>query len=104
VDWRWKYDYHYQPLLADLLSTPSKPSFFENKKTILTPFHPKTQLSYVLPPEYLDVVLPGITTKYAEYYQFGGEFEWAFCRYFWEAHLKMVDMPTMHLDMLDAQW
>ncbi len=104
VDWRWKYDYHYQPLLADLLSTPSKPSFFANKKTIVTPFHPKTQLSYVLPPEYLDVVLPGITTKYAEYYQFDGEFEWAFCRYFWEAHLKMVDIPTTHLDMLDAQW
>jgi 5'-3' exonuclease len=104
VDWRWKYNYHYQPLLADLMKTPLKPSFFTNKKTILTPFHPKTQLSYVLPPEYLDVVLPGITAKYTEYYQFDGEFEWAFCRYFWEAHLKMTDIPTAHLDMLDAQW
>ena len=104
VDWRWKYDYHYQPLLADLLNSPVKSSFFENKKTALIPFHAKTQLSYVLPPEYLDSVLPGITAKYPQYYQFSGEFEWAFCRYFWESHMKMVDIPIAHLDTLEAQW
>jgi 5'-3' exonuclease len=106
VDWRWKYDYHYQPLLADLTNAIPKQetSFFANKKTILTPFHPKTQLCYVLPPEYLDVVLPGITEKYAEHYQFNGEFQWAFCRYFWEAHLEMDDMQMAHLQMLEAQW
>ena len=103
VDWRWKYNYHYQPLLNDLATVKTDKPFFTNIKPP-SPFHPKTQLSYVLPPEYLDIVLPGITAKYSEYYQFNGEFQWSFCRYFWEAHLKMDDMPLAHLDKIDAEW
>ena len=102
VDWRWKYDYHYQPLLEDLVKSLYNPKIIFCKNT--KPFHSKTQLCYVLPPEYLDIVLPGITTKYPQYYQFDGTFEWAFCRYFWEAHLKMRDIPAKHLDMLETQW
>jgi 5'-3' exonuclease len=101
-DWRWKYNYHYQPLLGDLAEALANP--IDTPRRASKPFQSKTQLCYVLPPEYLDIVLPGITSKYPTHYQFDVEFEWAFCRYFWESHLKMADMPMAQLDILEAQW
>jgi 5'-3' exonuclease len=70
-DWKWKYNYHYPPLLKDLLLyVPHFDMIFIDK--IRPAFTPEEQLLYVLPnnQEQTDV-----------------KFQWAFCKYFWEAHL-----------------
>jgi 5'-3' exoribonuclease 2 len=72
-DWRWKYRFHYPPLLCDLASHSVRTSFF--KKPFYNPFSAKTQLAVVLPSADFDFSFL--------------EFEWAFCRYFWEGHLKI---------------
>lgn len=69
LDWRWTYPYHYPPLFQDLQRYFKEPEAFLRTE----PFSPEEQLSYVMPkPETV------IT---------GDNFRWAFCRYFWEAHL-----------------
>jgi hypothetical protein len=42
--------------------------------------------------------------KYAKYYDSKYEFEWAFCRYFWEAHLVLEEeMPLSELLKIDTE-
>lgn len=101
-DWRWKYNYHYPPLLKDICKyIPNKfYTFIDNNRK---PFSSSVQLAYVLPKrchdllpihvkdylhkEFLDIYLNDEDIK----------FQWAFCRYFWEAHpiLKEVTLNTL---------
>lgn len=74
-DWRWKYRFHYPPLLCDLASQSVRTCFF--KQPSYNPFSAKTQLA---------VVLPSIDFDFSSL-----EFEWAFCRYLWEGHLKIAE-------------
>ena len=105
MDWRWKYDYHYPPLLKDLaqFSPYGKMTFFEKKET--RPLKSLTQLAYVLPPSLHEKLLPfhvydALQKKYAECfpqtYDAHGkpnlEFQWAFCRYFWESHVEFPEI------------
>ena len=90
-DWRWSYEYHYPPLLVDLCNhIPDFDTKFikQNRK----PFPANVQLAYVLPPTQYDLLSENmrlyITKKHPELLNSTVEFQWAFCRYFWEAHLK----------------
>ena len=109
VDWEWKYNYQYPPLLRDLVAKiPLHPTtFLLEKKTYPVTAH--AQLAYVLPPEYHHLLPDGFTEKYKKYYDgytlnHDGlpilEFQWAFCRYFWESH---IHLPPISLDIL-KQW
>lgn len=101
IDWHWKYNYHYPPLLEDLATAVGKQNFsFDAKKA---PLHPHTQLCFVLPPDYLRSILPSFPIeKYQEYYSSEYTFDWAFCRYFWEAHLVIKnEMPLSTLLKID---
>jgi len=107
-DWKWKYNYSYPPLFTDLVhSIPSDNTTefilpHENNQ----PFSPYLQLAYVLPGSQLSL-LPYEMTQYLRknYYAFypaDYEFLWAFCRYFWEAHPILPDIPNSVLQELDV--
>jgi hypothetical protein len=102
VDWQWKYEYNYPPLLEDLTHSVGKSAVTTKPNA---PLHPHTQLCFVLPPQYLREILPTFpVTKYAKYYDCEYGFEWSFCRYFWEAHLTMhEEMPLSELLKIDAE-
>jgi len=98
-DWKWTYRYHYPPLLQDLVhSIPIVSHTFvvPNAKTN-TPFHPVVQLSYVLPKAnhcLLPTVVQNVLIRdYSSYFPDMYDFQWAFCRYFWEAHIKLKTIP-----------
>lgn len=102
VDWRWSYKYDYPPLMSDLnryvlsdgpdIQWMERPAFSEN-----------TQLAYVLPCAKLDLCKHSsmLLTKYSHWYPEKYNFQWAFCRYFWEAHPLLPEIPTEELEQLD---
>ena len=112
IDWRWTYQYHYPPLLKDLVKyVPyGKTTFFEESSLTVknaTPIRSLTQLAYVLPPPLHIQLLPyhvveqlqkNYTTCFPQDTDHEGnpklEFEWAFCRYFWESHVCFPPITT----------
>jgi len=102
VDWRWSYNYYYPPLFTDLLKYVP---YFE---TTLVPKQPKqpvtplVQLSYVLPPSSMMLLPPALQEKLLktkpEWYVGNYVFHWAFCKFFWEAH---VDLPRINIKELE---
>ena len=109
LDWRWLYPYEYAPLLADLSKHAPRngtapPSFGWGPTN---PVHPHTQLAYVTPIT-LHSIIPNIDfqehlrTTYAELYisPTTPTYEWAFCRYMWEAH---AHMPVISTDII-TEW
>ena len=107
-DWKWKYNYHYPPLLADLTNhVPKYQHRFITAQNTHS-FSPYTQLSYVLPPEQLTLLPDDIQTllknKYAHFFPKTMEFQWAFCRYFWEAHSINNPITLPMLEGLDAEF
>jgi 5'-3' exonuclease len=101
-DWRWRYHHDYPPLLQDLLKyIPYFDTEFikQNDSVAVSPL---VQLCYVLPnqsldllPEKLKVVLK---SKYSELYPTDCDFNWAFCKYFWESH---VDLPEIKIEDIE---
>ena len=95
-DWQWKYNYHYPPLFEDLilhLPTVQTANFIQ---TFREPLTAEMQLLYVYPKEYLCMTPDQkrvFLIKYGEYYPDDLRFEWAFCKYFWESHVKIPDIP-----------
>ena len=96
-DWRWSYNYHYPPLLSDLQHfIPDFDTTFIriNRK----PFTPKVQLAYVLPTSQFDLIIEKnrkhLLKKYSYLYSDKMSFQWAFCRYFWEAHVNFQSIPV----------
>ena len=106
-DWRWKYNYAYPPLLTDLIKYVPyfDVAFFEAKQLAHKPVSPYVQLSYVMPLPYLHFLPPTLQERLLQ--QLGdkypepklAKFLWAFCRYFWEAH---VVLPELELDSLES--
>lgn len=107
--WKWAYQYNYPPLLADLVQyIPTR------EKTLIkkslgsnSPLSPKTQLAYVLPPSLHTELLGAdaaayLQTHYKHYYEDIPEFKWTYCRYFWESHLHMRDIPIEVLEKWDT--
>jgi 5'-3' exonuclease len=108
VNWRIKYNYHYPPLFKDLIQYI--PHFEMDFLAISNskPFHPYTQLSYVLPVEshYLlpEKIKKFLSENYGEFYNNKISFEWAFCKYFWEAHPILPGVPVSILSLWNSQF
>ena len=102
INWRYKYDYNYPPLLKDLYNyIPYYESNFLEKKEP-EPIHEYLLLAYVLPRNSLNLLPKNITNlllnKYNEYYKLDYDFEWSFCKYFWECHVLMPEFNINELD------
>jgi 5'-3' exoribonuclease 2 len=107
--WRWKYRFHYPPLLADLCKhiPETKNTVLGNIRAVNRPFHPHVQLSYVLPQisQYLipqktrDLILqPKFLPLFVSIRDI--RFSWLFCKYFWESH---VILPEISMTVLE-EW
>jgi 5'-3' exoribonuclease 1 len=97
-DWCWKYNYHYPPLLKDLIKyipmfNTQMVDINDNK-----PVDPLVQLIYVLPKESLYLLPKKIYNctliEYEDYYNYNVQYVWDFCTYIWESH---VDLPPLHI-------
>ena len=103
IDVNWKYNYHYPPLLKDLIKfVPAfKTSFFEepNREIVL---HPLTQLSYVLPASAMPLLpqklIKYLRKNYPSLHETNCKFVWAFCKYIWESHVEMYSIDILKLD------
>ena len=99
--WRWKYNFHYPPLFTDLNRfAPSNNNslvFRDNSD----PVSPNVQLCYVLPYSSLNLLPKDIEnrlkTNYSHIYPSEYKFQWAFCRYFWEAHPILPELSLLKL-------
>lgn len=101
-NYRWKYMYHYPPLLEDLVKYI--PVFdTEFVKSDNKPLDELTQLCYVLPKHSLNLLPKNVETMmktiYKDLYK-EHKFVWAFHKYFWEAH---VEMPEINIDALEKE-
>ena len=102
-DWSWYYKYDYAPLLSDLVKyIPVFDTTFVKTQSSI-PIHPYIQLAYVLPKESLYLLPEEVKDKllknHDEWYGDEWPLQWAFCKYFWEAH---AIMPEISLDKLQA--
>ena len=91
-DWQFCYQYDYPPLFQDLLNfIPYFDTEMISSKN-MEPLNINTTLAYVLPLHslyLLDEPFKKFLLEYwSDYYRDDYEFEWAFCRYFWECHVK----------------
>jgi len=101
-NWRWKYEYNYPPLLCDLiLYIP----YFDTSFIGHSPPNPVSelvQLCYVLPKQSLqflpDKLYKNLMKTHSDWYDTDCDFTWAYCRYFWEAH---VNLP--HIDIYELE-
>lgn len=87
---RWSYHYMYPPLLEDLVTyIPSfKTAFVE---VVKQPITADVQLAFVLPPQSKHLLSHSMREKMKSFHEKNKdiEIEWAFCKYFWEAHIKL---------------
>ena len=103
-DWRFKYNYNYPPLFQDLIKyIPYLDTEFQEIKTP-NPISEYVQLAYVLPRNSLNL-LPyklynKLLNKFNEYYKLDYNFEWAFCKYFWECHVLIPEIEIKDLENL----
>jgi len=104
--WRWKYNYHYPPLLVDLVKrVPDfETEFFDEKRGTNHPFQPNTQLAYVIPPwnhHLFSETAERLDTKY--YVNLCDlKFQWMFCKFFWESHAILPEIPLAELEAFDS--
>jgi 5'-3' exonuclease len=91
VDWRWRYNYAYAPLLEDLVrfipvatTATSAPLISQKPKE---PIQDTEQLAYVLPPAFQAVLIPSRRNAVVPLKLSDVRFTWAYCKYFWEAHV-----------------
>lgn len=110
--WRWRYKHHYPPLFRDLVEyVPDFETAFIDELSIgiNSPFQPQTQLAYVIP-EWNHHLLSDKTRRVIKlhgvdvYYEQLEElrFQWMFCRYFWESHAVLKDIPLDKLEQIDS--
>ena len=106
--WKWKYNYNYPPLFADLCKyiPHFETDFISSNKT--ESFSPQAQLAFVLPASNLNMLPKPIynflATNYSEYYPDSYDFQWAFCRYLWESHPLLPEIPLELLEQWDTQF
>ncbi len=102
IDWKWKYNYAYPPLLTDL----AKHLRFRNNMKLaqMSPVNPDVQLAYVLPPvairKYLGSTGERLLQEHPEWFEEDvPDFLWAYCRYFWEAHINLPEICVYELEL-----
>ena len=108
-DWRWKYNYHYPPLMKDICKyIPNK--FHDFIQDCRKPFSSYVQLAYVLPKR-TQCLLPNhiqnyLTNHCSQYYANDEDiqYQWAFCRYFWEAHPILQPISLHILEKWDYEF
>lgn len=102
ADWRWSYNYNYPPLFCDLIQYVPffDTEFIANKPA--NPVNELVQLCYVLPKQSLKFLPESLCNKllkeHGGWYNSDCDYVWAYCRYFWEAH---VNLPYIPMDELD---
>lgn len=130
IDWRWRYNYNYAPLFIDILKFIPDGSVGGGlfKKSATTgreestthfvsivkkenPLTSNTQMAFVLPPDNQDLLPENIkrtlTTKYKKCFVYSYDkldYQWAFCRYFWESHIKLPDISAEILESWDNEF
>lgn len=92
-DWTWHYKYDYPPLLCDLIKyVPYFETTLINSNNKTYAVSPLVQLSYVLPYNSLyllpDNIRKTLLNCHPEWYD-KYHLIWAFCKYFWESHVKL---------------
>ena len=101
-NWKWCYNHNYPPLFSDLIHYIPyfDTEFIENK--VQNPVSELVQLCYVLPKQSLqflpDKLYNALMKEHMDWYQTDCTFVWAYCKYFWEAH---VNLP--HIDMNELE-
>jgi len=102
LDWRWNYRYNYPPLMKDLARYVCK---YKKSWIYREPFTSDLQLAYVLPRAKLDLSknCEYLLEKYNEKYPVKYEYQWAFCRYFWEAHPLLPHISIEELEILSNE-
>jgi 5'-3' exonuclease len=109
--WRWKYDFHYAPLLVDLTKyiPLHDTTFIKSDLGKNIPFQPLVQLAYVIPkfqhpllPEYVQVLLKKYDELFPDLEQL--KFQWIGCRYFWEAHVILPKVPLSILEKWELEF
>jgi 5'-3' exoribonuclease 2 len=106
VDWRWSYNYHYPPLLKDLLQfIPDSKCYNFLEVKAAEPIRDVVQLCYVLPRPSLHLLPPKIMDKLLKrcdpdsLYTTNHRVNWSFCKFFWECH---TEMPHLDLNLLES--
>lgn len=108
VDWRFTYNYAYAPLLQDLVKYipvfDTEVIETSNRGAV----SPMTQLCYVLPEEahYLlpEEIRHQLQKDFGDYFINNYEFEWSYCRYFWECHVNMNQLDIERLEVLTSRF
>ena len=109
-DWKWKYNYHYAPLLMDLCRyIPDKnKEFIYSGYSTNKPFPSFIQLLYVVPPKNHHLidndVINFVKSKYDGLFTDNIEFKWAFCRYFWESHVLLNEVTIDTLEKIERDY
>ena len=96
---RWSYHFMYPPLLKDLLGYI--PSFStELVGENCNPISSDVQLAFVLPESSSYLLKPEMRNKMQNHYKKNVDIktEWAFCRYFWESHIRITPLPLCELE------
>lgn len=106
-DWRWRYKYNYPPLLQDLIRfIPISNTEFVIQKPP-NPVSDIVQLCYVLPRSSLNLLPNKLHTelirKYDHWYKGNCDFIWAYCKYFWEAHVEMNEIDLCELEQFISE-
>lgn len=105
VNWDWKYNYSYPPLMKDLcMYLPHFDTQFlepnNNKYSALF------QLAYVLPESQYGLLPSHVQQHiYQNFPEIVGKYSivWAFCRYFWESHVVFPHIKTEKLDTINME-
>ena len=107
-DWQACYRYDYPPLFQDLYHYIP---YFDTEMIStrnMEPLDVNTTLAYVLPRKSLylldDKFEKYLLEHWSEYYRDDYNFQWAFCRYFWESHPKLPEINKSDLKRWDIYY
>jgi 5'-3' exonuclease len=101
-DWRWRYKWNYPPLFVDLVKyiPEFETDFIRPSKNKAV--RPEVQLAYVIPFNNHHLLSEKtrkiLDSKYKHLYTEKYEFQWAFCRYLWEAHIILPEIDENVLE------
>ena len=106
-NWKWCYNYHYPPLLTHLkLYLPDFSMDFIKHNSDSFSHH--VQLAFVMPPRRWDLlplnVRDYLMRNHINIFNHEISFKWAFCKYFWEAHVQCITITLEMLEVWDREF